>query len=152
MTERRCTICSRLLAARRRAGWPHARTCGAVLCSVEHKKRVHNILALRLKRQRAAKKEPAQRARPAHGLAAGDGFLSVIRRIASGALRVAERALGVHQRRRRAATKRWRQTTGHAYPQTAEQVAWADKLAAMCEPAAIQAAAKQNAADLNTVK
>ena len=42
----------------------------------------------------------------------------------------------MHYQRRRRAALRWAQTTGHAYAHTPGQIAWADKIAALCEPAA----------------
>ena len=145
MTEKRCRICYRLLERKRLESYPHSATCGVASCAKENKKRVHNDCALRLKRQRAAKKEPAQRAPIATERAAIDTFLAAVRRRASGALRWAALTLGAPQRRRQAAAKRWRQTTGHDRAQTPDQVAWADKMAKLCEPAAIRAAAKRNA-------
>ena len=62
ITEKRCTICSRLILAKRRATYPHAKTCGKRMCYVDNRRRVHNELTLRIKRRaRAAKKELAQR-------------------------------------------------------------------------------------------
>ena len=94
MTDLRCKICDRLIDPNRRAGYPHATTCGKRVCFIENRRRVHNGLALRLKRARAAQKEPAQRARPAHALTAIGTVLSSIRERAAGALARAARAVG----------------------------------------------------------
>ena len=61
--------------------------------------------------------------------------------------RLAAHASMHYQRRRRAALKRWRQTTGHAYAHTAEQVAWANALERLCEPAAVRAAPHEKSND-----
>ena len=87
ITEKRCRICYRLLERKRLASYPHSATCGVASCAKENKKRVHNDCALRLKRARAAKKEPAQRAPIATERGVIDTVLSAIRRTALGALR-----------------------------------------------------------------
>ena len=60
MTERRCTICARLIDPKRLASYPHARTCGERYCYATNRRRVHTELTYRSKqRARAAKKEQA---------------------------------------------------------------------------------------------
>ena len=65
-----------------------------------------------------------------------------------GETKLAQAGVRYRQRRMReaAAAKRWAETTGHAYAHTPGQIAWADKIAEMCQPAAIRAAAERNAA------
>ena len=93
MTEKRCTICARLIDPKRLASYPHSATCGAGGCSKENRRRVHNNLALRLKRARAAKKELAQRAAQTHGRASVDTSLPRTWADALGALVRAARAV-----------------------------------------------------------
>ena len=103
MTEKRCVICARLIDPKRRAGWPHAATCGKPACAKENRRRVHNDLALRLKRQRAAKKELAQRAPQTGDRGAFDAFLASARKNVTGGLRRAAGWLGLSVGKRKGA-------------------------------------------------
>ena len=73
-TERRCTICFRLLPDQRRARFPYAVTCGKTVCEVANRRRVHSAHALISQRRAraAAQKNKAQRAAQTNGLAAVD--------------------------------------------------------------------------------
>ena len=93
MTDLRCKICDRLIDPKRLARYPHSTTCGGRECFVENRRRVHNSLALRLKRARAAKKEPALREPPAHARPTLGTVLSSIHRAVSGAVARAARAV-----------------------------------------------------------
>ena len=164
-----CPICTKAVDAARLAKHPSARTCGGRACAKEHRRRMVNkhkakYLARRnasdptfrereLQRRRdrydldrvRAGKPPTVREAVAPDLTASGTFLSAIRQSVTGALRWAAWAFGVDRRRRRAAAKRWAQTTGHAYAQTAEQVAWADHLERLSRP--LTAAERANRAD-----
>ena len=93
MIDKRCSVCSRLIAVRRQSTFPHARTCGARTCFLENRRRVHNDLALLTKRRRLGK-TPAVREPIEAERGATHTFLSAVRRTAAGALTRAARAFG----------------------------------------------------------
>lgn len=89
MTDRRCKVCDRLIAAKRQSSYPHAKTCGKRQCFLENRRRVHNDLARRIKRRR--EKTPAHREPVASRGGLIDTFLRTANRIALGALRRAHK-------------------------------------------------------------
>ena len=93
MIDKRCSVCSRLIAKQRLVTYHRATTCGKRECFLENRRRVHNDLALHSKRRRLGK-TPAVRepVAPERGLV--DAFLWAVRKTASGALTRAARAFG----------------------------------------------------------
>ena len=73
MTDRRCTICFRLLQPQRRAKFHSAVTCGKSECEIANRRRVHSGHALLSQRRaRAAKKAQVEWAHQTNERAAVD--------------------------------------------------------------------------------
>ena len=74
MSDRRCTICHRLISKKRFKRFPRAVTCSGGVCQDEHARRLHNLASMHYQRRlrAAAKKVPAQRAPQTNGHAPVD--------------------------------------------------------------------------------